>query len=271
MNISLAAEPLFQIGSFPVTNSLLVSWVVVLFMVVIGSRVARSSAAVPGRLQNAVEAMLEAMLNFADNVTGDRRKTLKFFPLVASIFFFVLLANWIGLLPGAGSVGIFEVHEGEKILLPFLRAASADLNFTLALALVSVGAAQIYGMRALGTLVYWKKFFVPPWREPYGIGTFVGLLELVSELAKVISFSFRLFGNIFAGEVLLLVMGTLLPYLAPIPFLFMEIFVGLVQAMVFALLTLVFLTIATESHGSHEAEPGDRISHGDPISKPQTA
>ncbi len=255
MNISLAAEPVFRIGSLPVTNSLLAGWIVTVFLCSVAVAVSRKIASVPRGLQNLVESLVEGLLSYADSVTGDRRASLRFFPVVASIFFFVLIGNWIGLLPGVGTVGIREVHEGEAVLVPILRAASADLNFTLALALISVIAAQVYGMRSVGTLAYWGKFFVPPWRSPYVIGTFVGILEFVSEFAKVISFSFRLFGNVFAGEVLLLVMGLLAPFLAPVPFLFLEIFVGVVQAAVFAMLSLVFFTIATISHGEGE-EPG---------------
>ena len=124
---------------------------------------------------------------------------------------------------------------------------------SLALAIISVVAAQIYGMKELGFFTHWSKYFVPPWKSPAIIGSFVGILELISEFAKIISFSFRLFGNIFAGEVLLLVVGFLAPYIAPIPFLFLEIFVGFVQAMVFSVLTLVFLKLATEGHGEAEA------------------
>jgi F-type H+-transporting ATPase subunit a len=200
------------------------------------------------------EALVEVMLSYADSVTNDRKMSLRFLPMVGSIFFFVLLANWMGLLPGFGTIGLNEVEEGHVILVPFFRAASADLNFTIGLALVSVVTAQIYGMQTVGKLKYWGKFFVPPWKSPYFIGTFVGLLEFISEFAKIISFSFRLFGNVFAGEVLLMAMGFLAPYLTPIPFMFLEIFVGVVQATVFAMLSLVFFTIATQSHdeGGHE-------------------
>jgi F-type H+-transporting ATPase subunit a len=232
------------------------SWIVVALLVVVARGLRRSGSGVPRGTQNLAEAIIERMLGFADAVTGDRALTIRFFPFVASFFFFILLSNWFGLLPIVGPVGVWGEHGGETTLIPLFRSASADLNFTLALAAISVVAAQVYGMRALGPIDYWRKFFVPPWRPPYGIGTFVGLLEFISEFAKVISFSFRLFGNVFAGEVLLLAMAFLAPLLAPVPFLFLEIFVGVVQATVFSMLTLVFLTIAVSSHDGEEHARG---------------
>lgn len=259
MNISLAAEPIFHIAGFAITNSLMVSWVVVLVFIVLAWRISRHIAEVPHGLQNVAESAVEVMLAFADGVTGERKQSIRFLPMVGAIFFFVLVSNWMGLLPGFGSIGVYEMHHGERVLVPFFRAASADLNFTIALGVISVVAAQIYGMRTVGSFAYWGKFFVPPWKSPYVIGTFVGLLEFISEFAKVISFSFRLFGNVFAGEILLAVMAFLVPLLAPIPFLFLEIFVGIVQAMVFAMLSLVFFKIATETHGAE----GHAKSHED--------
>jgi len=183
-------------------------------------------------------------------VTQDRKQTKKFFPLVMTIFIFVILSNWVELLPGLGTVGINEQIHGETILVPFLRSTSADLNATLAIALISVFSIQFMGIAAIGFFKYAGKFFVNPFKKPfYVIGTFVGLLEIIGEVAKVISFSFRLFGNIFAGEVLLIVMLNLVPYIVPLPFLFLELFVGFIQALVFSTLTLVFLkTAATDSH-----------------------
>jgi F-type H+-transporting ATPase subunit a len=265
MNISLAAEPIFHIGGFAITNSLLVSWVVVLLLVLLARMLGKRTAEVPRGLQNVAESVIEVMLSFADSVTGDRKQSERFLPMVGAIFFFVLVSNWMGLLPGFGSIGRNEMHNGHIVLVPFFRAASADLNFTIALAIISVVAAQVYGMRTVGSLAYWGKFFVPPWKSPYVIGTFVGLLEFISEFAKIISFSFRLFGNVFAGEILLAVMAFLAPVLAPIPFFFLEIFVGVVQAMVFAMLSLVFFKIATETHGAEghaeHHEDTDHIEH----------
>jgi len=137
--------------------------------------------------------------------------------------------------------------EGQ---VPLLRSMNADVTMTLAIACISVIMTQIFGIAALGVFPYAGKFFVAPWRDP--IGCFIGILELIAEFAKVISFTFRLFGNIFAGEVLLVVISFLMPYVAPIPFLGLEIFVGFIQALVFCMLTLVFVKMATMAHGGHE-------------------
>jgi len=244
MNISIAAEPLFHIGSFSVTNTLVVTFCVSLLIIVASAILKSRVRLIPRGFQNMVESVLEALLNLVDSVTQDRRQTRKFFPLVATIFIFVILSNWVEVVPGLGTIGLKEVHEGKNILVPFLRSGSTDLNMTLALAIVSVLAAQILGIAAIGIGKYAAKFFVNPFRPPYFIGTFVGVLELISEVAKLISFSFRLFGNIFAGEVLLMVMLFLVPYFVPLPFLFLELFVGFVQALVFSMLTLVFLKMA---------------------------
>ena len=244
MNISIAAEPLFYIGSFAVTNTLVVTLGISL-LIIAGSLILKKRISlVPRGFQNVVESVLEALLNLADSVTQDRRQSKKFFPLVATIFIFVILSNWVEVLPGLGTIGLREAHEGKEILVPFLRSGSADLNFTLALAIVSVMSAQFLGIAAIGVGKYAGKFFVSPFHKPYFVGTFVGILEIVSEVAKLISFSFRLFGNIFAGEVLLMVMLFLVPYFVPLPFLFLELFVGFVQALVFSMLTLVFLKMA---------------------------
>lgn len=200
---------------------------------------------VPRGLQNIFEIAMESLLNLVESVTQDRKQALQFFPLIATIFLFVLFSNWAGLLPGLGTVGIYGEHNGHHTIIPFLRSTSADLNFTLALSLITVLTIQFAGIAAMGLMKYSKKFFVSPFHKPYGIGTMVGILELVSEVGKTISFTFRLFGNVFAGEVLLTVMLHLVPYLLPLPFLFLEIFVGFIQAIVFAMLSLVFLKTAT--------------------------
>lgn len=248
MNISLAAEPLFHIGTLPITNTIVMAMLIVLVLAIVAFLLPRPLRLVPRGIQNVGEAFSEMLINTADGITGSRKKTLEFFPLVATLFVFILGSNFLELVPGLGSVGIYGEHHGKTVLIPFIRSSSADLNFTLGLALVSIIAAQWYGMKYGGYFKYWRRFIVPPWKSPYLIGSFVGVLELISECAKVISFAFRLFGNIFAGEVLLLVIGFLAPYFAPLPFLFLEIFVGIVQALVFSVLTLVFINLATESH-----------------------
>jgi F-type H+-transporting ATPase subunit a len=244
MEISLAAETLFHIGSFPVTNTLIVTLCVSCFLIIASVIVKNKLALIPKGLQNILEFVIEAVLDLVDSVTQDRKQTKKFFPIVATIFLFVIMSNWVELIPGLGTVGLNEISNGHATFVPFIRSASADLNVTLALAIISVISVQVMGIAALGFLKYAGKFFISPFHKPYFIGTFVGVLELIGEIAKLISFSFRLFGNIFAGEVLLAVMLMLVPYLVPLPFLALEIFVGLIQALVFSMLTLVFLKMA---------------------------
>jgi len=261
--ISIGPEIIATIAGFPITNTLLMAGI--LFLVILGligitlRKIDPNES--PTGIAGLMEVFVEFFLDFVESITNDREKALKFFPIVASIFFIVLLSNLMELLPGLGSIGIWEVHHGETILVPFIRSMSADLNFTFVVALFAMTSVQIMGMSVLGFKGYWSKFFVAPWRKPYAIGSFVGALELVSEFSKILSFSFRLFGNIFAGEVLLAVIGFLAPFLAPLPFLFLELFVGFVQALVFATLTIVFLNMATIGHEEHEEEHEPRADY----------
>lgn len=245
MEISIAAEKLFSFGTFPVTNAFLIGAIVSGALMLVTRRIVEQWKEVPRGAQNVFEIIIESLLDLVQSVTQDRKQALSFFPLIATIFLFVLVSNWAGLLPGLGTVGIYGEHNGHHTIIPFLRSTSADLNFTLALSLIVVLTIQFTGIAAMGIVKYGKKFFVSPFHKPYGIGTAVGILELVSEVGKTISFTFRLFGNVFAGEVLLTVMLHLVPYFLPLPFLFLEIFVGFIQAVVFAMLTLVFLKMAT--------------------------
>ncbi|PIR66915.1 MAG: ATP synthase F0 subunit A [Parcubacteria group bacterium CG10_big_fil_rev_8_21_14_0_10_36_14] len=244
MHISLAAEPMFKIGSFIVTNTLIMSVIISIGLIALALILQKKMQEKPRGLQNLIELLVEKLLNFMESVTQDRRQAVKFFPIVATIFVFVILSNWLEIVPGLGTIGLKEMVHGEAIIIPFIRSSSADLNLTLAIAIISVVATQIFGIMAIGFFKHWGKFI--SFKGP--IEFFVGLLELISEVAKMISFSFRLFGNIFAGEVLLTVVLFLVPYIVPLPFLFLEIFVGFVQALVFAMLTLVFLKMATVSH-----------------------
>ncbi len=242
MHISIKAEPIFHILGFPVTNSLIVIWIVMAVLVLFSFLATRRLSSMPGKSQNAIEMVFEFLLGVFDGVTGDRALTKKIFPLVATIFIAILAVNWSGLLPGVGTVGLKEVGEEGTRIIPFFRATSADLNFTLALSLISVIVVQVWGIGALGLNGYRKKFI--SFKNP--IAFFVGLLELISEFSKLISFSFRLFGNIFAGEVLLTVILSLTYYIVPVPFLMLELFVGLIQALVFSMLTAVFVTLARQ-------------------------
>lgn len=248
MEISLVPETIFHLGNFPFTNSLIMTLVTSAIIIGISFFVQKNTRLIPRGFQNLFEAIIEYFFELVHSVTQDKKETRQFFPLVMTIFIFIIISNWMGLLPGAGTVGINELKEGKHILVPFIRSGSADLNTTLALSLIAVLAANFMGISAIGLVRYGKKFLVNPFKKPYFIGTFVGVLELISEVAKIISFSFRLFGNVFAGEVLLIVMLNLVPYFVPLPFLFLEVFVGFVQALVFSMLTLVFLKMAVTAH-----------------------
>lgn len=242
MEISLAAEKIGQIGNFPITNSILLSWIATIVLIVLAVLATAKIESIPRGIQNVFESIIEMLYNLVNSVLEDENKTKKYFPLLATIFIFVITNNWLGLLPGVGSIGLNEVKHGENVLIPLFRGGNADLNTTLALAIVAVIAVQVFGVAAIGTFKYAKKFI--NFHGP--INFFVGALELISEFSKMISFSFRLFGNIFAGEVLLMVVGSLAPYIAPLPFFLLELFVGMIQALVFMMLTLVFIKGATE-------------------------
>ncbi|RME46526.1 MAG: ATP synthase F0 subunit A [Chloroflexi bacterium] len=254
-------------GGFPLTNSMigtLVADITLLGLVFLGLR---NMSLVPRGLQNVLEAIIEAGYGVAEDVAG-KENAPKFFPLAMSIFLFVLVANWWELVPGMEAFGwLVEVHEkgweavplvgnlhmlvresGHYAIVPWVRTATTDLNLPLALALITMVYVQYSGFRALG-LGYLKKFinFSGP------MDFFVGILESISEVAKIISFTFRLFGNIFAGTVLLFVMPFLIPLIAPLPFFGLEVFVGFIQAFIFAMLALSFLSTAViaHDHGEH--------------------
>jgi len=269
--ISLAAEgiPLpFEIPLFghSVPNTLPATWLSMLVLIVVAFFATRKMELVPSGLQNAVEAIVEMFYNFVEGVAGERARI--FFPLVATFFFFILISNWMGILPGYGSFGVWEEHEGQLVLIPFFRSANAHLSTTIALAIVSVGATQYFGFKLLGK-PFLNRYFTfkgSPKKEEAAAGglarlvgklggimervgnAFAGILELISEFIKILSFSFRLFGNIFAGEVLLIVVSFLCAFLASLPFMALEIFVGFVQALIFSMLSLVFFMIATAHH-----------------------
>lgn len=245
LHISLAAEPIMTVGSFVVTNAVLTSVLGSLLLVAGLTWAMRKVALRPTSLAGvALEGAAAILLSLIEQVTLDRKKAEQFFPLLATIFVFVLVNNWLGLLPGVGSFTVTTTAG----TVPLLRAATADLNTTLALALISGVAAQVLAVRQLGVAAHVRKYL--SWNP---VLLFVGALELVSEFSRIVSFSFRLFGNIFAGEVLLVVISFLAPLLAPVPFFALELFVGIVQALIFTMLTLVFVHIATSEHADHGA------------------
>lgn len=253
---TLAPEALFHFGGVTITNTMINAWLAMIVFLVIGIVISRRVRLRPTRWQLTFETIIETLWGYFDQVTGDRTKTQRFFPLVGSVFFFILLSNWLGLMPGTGSITV-----GHAMLF---RPANTDLNLTLAMALVSVIGSHVMAFGAIGVFTHLGKFvqiknvFASVLKGPMAlfqaiIEFAVGLLEIVSEASKVLSLSLRLFGNIFAGEVLISVISALVAALVPTPFMLLEILVGLIQAAVFAMLTLVYLTTASEApHGAEE-------------------
>jgi len=251
---TLFAEPLFYLQKFPITNSLLSSWLAVAIIIVLSLVIRAKNSKLPGKFQSFMETVLEGSLNMIDMVTNDRVKSKKVFPIAFSIFLFVLINNWLGLLPGVGSITYNH--------LPLLRGATADLNTTLALGLLAVVSANIFGVMAVGGWNYFNKFVnikaileIPKKikHDPTivlvnPINFFVGLIEIISEFAKIASLSFRLFGNVFAGEVLLASIAAMIAWGVPLPFMFLELMVGVIQALIFSVLTVVYFTIASTAH-----------------------
>jgi F-type H+-transporting ATPase subunit a len=289
---ALAAETLFTIGSFPVTNTIIHTLIV--DGIIIGGVVALSKniKTIPDRFQNIVESVCESFYSLTQSISKENARSI--FPYFMAFFIFILISNWTALLPGVGSIGLLPAEKhtqttqessyvasetkhadtehnpvvyGEKSadtavpasyesetkaekkphLIPLLRGPATDINVTLALALVSAFATHMLAVRSVGWAEYLSRYF-----SLNPIFLFVGILELVSEVTKVISLSFRLFGNIYAGEVVLMTVSGLFAFLAPIPFLSLEVLVGFVQAMVFSMLTMAFMAILATPHHSEE-------------------
>jgi F-type H+-transporting ATPase subunit a len=309
--ISLPAETVFTIGPLTVTNTLIVTVIADIVLILFALRSTRKirkgspDAEIPRGAQNIFELIIDMLYGLTKSVAGS--KALKIFPWMATIFLFVLFANLTELFPGIESIGFIEpAHEGigypkvelipgvytvdqsqpivvnpatvspaaESVateaakqqtpgeraeayhVLPFFRTPTGDINTTLALALITMFMVQVFGVRALGGRYFYKFVNIPELRRGgLGIMMFiVGFLELISEIARILSFTFRLLGNIFAGGVLLLVMTYIVPFFIPMPFLGLELFVGFIQALVFAMLALVFMNMAMQSHGDHGEE-----------------
>ena len=245
LNISISAEPIAHLFGLTITNSLLTGWIVTLILAVsvyFFSRTIKAKGA-PSRLQSSIEFLIESLFGVVESIAGSA-KARRFFPLVGTLFIFIIASNWSGLIPGLTAIGIREEIHGASTLIPLWRAPTADINTTLALGLITMIMVQVYGYQYLGWS-YFKKFF--DFSNP--INFFVGILELVSDFSKIISFTFRLFGNIIAGEILLLVMGMIVPVFGTTPFIALEIFVGFIQSLVFMMLASVFINMATLGHG----------------------
>jgi F-type H+-transporting ATPase subunit a len=244
ITVELKAAVLGHILGLPITNSLLMTWLVMAILIIFAFFFGRSLKMVPGKFQAGVEWALSSGIDYVAETFEDARLAKRFFPLLATIFLFIALGNLLEFFPGVGSVGIFQ----NGTLVPFFRAPAADLNFTLAITIISFLTIELSGIFTLGILKYGGKFV--NFKSP--IGFVVGLIELVSNLGRLISFSFRLFGNIFAGEVLIIVASFFLPYLLPVPLMAFEMFVGIIQALVFSMLTMFFIKLAVmEPHEEH--------------------
>jgi F-type H+-transporting ATPase subunit a len=255
IEIHLAPLALFHIGDFVVTNTFVTALTVSVLLIIFAFFVGRSLKIKPSGLQAVLELLITYPYDFVRETLGNDKLAEKIYPLIMTIFLFVLAVNWFGLLPFVASVGITEIVHGVNKFIPIFYPGATDLNMTLALALIAFFAIEIAGIATLGGIKYAKKFI--SFKSPMAF--MVGLIELVSELVRLVSFSFRLFGNIFAGKVLVLVIMLFVPYVLPVPFLAFETFVGFIQAAIFAMLTLFFTKIAIEMHeeAHEEVRPFD--------------
>jgi F-type H+-transporting ATPase subunit a len=261
--VSLKPIPVFQIGKFPITNSMLVTWIVAAGLIIFAQVATRNIKPIPSGIQNFWEWLVEGLHNFLESIVG-RELVGKTFWFFATIFIFILFVNWFGLIPGVGTIGWGHVDPNTGVFhvdRPLLRGGNADLNMTTAMAAVFFALWLVWAIQAQGIGGFLKHLFAPK-GETTGILKLlmaviffmVGWLEIISILFRPVSLSFRLFGNIYAGESILEAMAHMVPmwlaWLPPIPFYFMEVLVGVVQALVFMLLTAVFtMLIAQHDHG----------------------
>ncbi|MBI5742460.1 MAG: F0F1 ATP synthase subunit A [Candidatus Niyogibacteria bacterium] len=243
LEIIIQPEHLFDLFGLHVTNTMVTALLAGAFLMTLGVLVGRRLKEAPGRLQSALELIVGGLLDAMEEILGSRALAKQIFPLVATIFLFVWTANWLEFIPGVGSI---KFHSAEHTV-PLLRSVNTDLNVTIALAMLSVVMIEIVGFTALGLRTYGKKFF--NFSGP--LDFFIGLIELISEAARLISFSFRLFGNVFAGEVLIAVMTFFMPVFLPVPFMLFEVFVGILQAAIFAGLTVIFVKVAVAHQEGH--------------------
>lgn len=245
-HISLKAEPIFYLLKIPITNSFLTGILALLIAFLLGLYYrSQSIKKVEDRSYffYFLNFINKSLYQFFEPIFNE--KTKKFYPILACFFIYILLNNWLGLLPGVGSIMIKVIDHGKEHHFPLFRGVTADLNTTIFLGIASIFLSQYYSIKYLGLNNYIKRFY--DLKNPMSF--FIGTLEIVSEFSKILSFSFRLFGNVFAGEVLLTIIAFLIPILAPAPFFFLEIFVGFIQALVFTMLSAVFISLAiTKSH-----------------------
>jgi F-type H+-transporting ATPase subunit a len=265
--VELPSEPVAHIGHFAVTNSLIASWLTMIVLVGLSILLTRKMKLIPGKRQAMAEAIVEGLLNFVESVAGKKHARM-LFPGVATIFIYVITNAYLALFPFFGSIGVIE-HDGK--FAPLFRAANTDVNVPLSIAIMSFIFVESWGMRALGVSHYIGEFvnvgqMVQGLKELFTgkigqavmniafgfINLFVGVLEIFSHLIRMLSFTFRLFGNMTAGEILILVSCFLIPLVFTIPFYGLELLIGLIQALIFSGLTLVFGTIAVSPHEESE-------------------
>ena len=282
-HITLAPEVIFTIPgiNLPVTNTLLCTWISILILVAIFFAATRRNDVIPRGVQNFVEWIVEFLRGLAESVAG-REYGRKFFPLFATFFVFILVSNLLDVFPGVETIGTIHIEDasaqGQPVfgfllfgslsnqLIPWIRPATSDLNLTLAMAVIAVVTAQVYGFvtlgfgehvgkylnfKSLGKIITGKGF---AGKLEGGIEFFVGILEIISEIGRILSLALRLFGNIFAGSVVLAVFAFLLPFVANVVFIPFELLVAVIQALVFSMLSLIYLQLAVTSHEHHEAE-----------------
>jgi F-type H+-transporting ATPase subunit a len=266
-HVILPSEGILKVYNFfTITNTLIASWLSIIVLVCLFYFCTRKMKLIPGRLQGLAELIIELLLNFIKSVAGDKNARM-LFPVVATIFLYVLTNAYLALMPFFGTVGFHEIHNGEELFVPLLRAANTDVNVPLSIALVAFVFIEYCGLRVIGFTHYINGFFnFGQLRDGFSslfkgkmrpalsgimlgfINLFVGVLEIFSHFIRIVSFTFRLFGNMTAGEILLVVVCFLLPFIATIPFYGLELLIGFIQSLIFAGLTIVFGTIALTPH-----------------------
>ena len=268
--LSQSAVEIGRVFGLPITNSMLVTWIVAAGLIVFARLATRQMHQVPSGSQNFLEWLVESLYNFLEGIIGPRlvAKTFWFF---GTVFIFILAANWIGLVPGFGSIGWGHyTADGFVLEQPWLRGANADVNMTLAMALVFFACWIVWGLREQGAMGFMKELFAPKGESSGALRVLLvvvffaaGLLEVISILFRPVSLSFRLYGNVFAGENMLETVAAIpaIGWLVQVPFYFLELLVGLVQALVFTLLTAVFTLLICQQHEEHPAAAAAHGSH----------
>jgi F-type H+-transporting ATPase subunit a len=264
-HLSQKAVEIARPFGFPVTNSMVVTWIVAVALIAFARIATRNMKQVPEGPQNFVEWLIESLYRFLEGIIGPHLIRLTFW-FFATVFIFILAANWVGLVPGVGSIGWgHQTPDGFRIEEPFFRGANADVNLTLAMALTFFALWTVWGLQEVGAIGFLKELFAPKGSSAGALKALMivvffaaGCLELISILFRPVSLSFRLYGNIFAGETMLETMARMpaIGWLVQIPFYFLELLVGLVQALVFTLLTAVFTLLICQHH-----EEGSAVAH----------